>query len=76
MARELGPRGIHVGHVIIDGQIRFARYAHLEAERGQGALLEPEAIAAMYDQLHAQPGTVQVDARIRSGPDNRKVRSV
>ncbi len=29
MARELGPKGIHVAHVIIDGQIHSGRYAHL-----------------------------------------------
>ena len=27
VARELGPQGIHVAHVIIDGQINAARYA-------------------------------------------------
>ena len=26
MARELGPKGIHVAHVIIDGQIESERY--------------------------------------------------
>jgi NAD(P)-dependent dehydrogenase (short-subunit alcohol dehydrogenase family) len=66
MARELGPRGIHVGHVIIDGQIRSERYAHLEAERGPDALLEPDAIAETYYQLHAQPRsawTLELDLR-------------
>ena len=66
MARELGPQGIHVGHVIIDGQIRSERYAHLEAERGPDALLEPDAIAEMYYQLHAQPRsawTLELDLR-------------
>jgi NAD(P)-dependent dehydrogenase (short-subunit alcohol dehydrogenase family) len=66
MARELGPQGIHVGQVIIDGQIRSERYAHLEAERGQDALLEPDAIAEMYYQLHAQPRsawTLELDLR-------------
>jgi len=54
MARELGPRGIHVAHAIIDGQIRSARYAHLIEERGPDALLEPDAIAAAYLHLHRQ----------------------
>jgi NAD(P)-dependent dehydrogenase (short-subunit alcohol dehydrogenase family) len=66
MARELGPKGIHVGHVIIDGQINSERYAHLAAGRGPDALLEPDAIAEMYYQLHAQPRsawTLELDLR-------------
>jgi NAD(P)-dependent dehydrogenase (short-subunit alcohol dehydrogenase family) len=54
MARELGPKGIHVAHVIVDGQIRSERYAHLAAERGPDALLDPDAIAAAYTALHRQ----------------------
>ena len=54
MARELGPKNIHVAHVIIDGQIRSQRYAHLESERGPDALLDPDAIAAQYVALHRQ----------------------
>jgi NAD(P)-dependent dehydrogenase (short-subunit alcohol dehydrogenase family) len=54
MARELGPKGIHVAHVIIDGQILSDRYAHLAAERGPDALLDPDAIAAQYLALHRQ----------------------
>ena len=55
MARELGPRGIHVAHVIIDGQIRSPRYEHLQTGRGPDSLLEPAAIAAEYLHLHRQP---------------------
>ncbi len=54
MARELGPRGLHVAHVIIDGQIHSARYTHLADERGPDSLLEPAAIAAQYVALHNQ----------------------
>ena len=54
MARELGPKGIHVAHVVIDGQIRSERYAHLLGERGPDSLLEPDAIAAAYLALHRQ----------------------
>jgi NAD(P)-dependent dehydrogenase (short-subunit alcohol dehydrogenase family) len=57
MARELGPKGIHVAHAIIDGQIRTARYEHLLAERGPDSLLEPAAIAQTYLALHRQPRT-------------------
>ena len=59
MARELGPKGLHVASVIIDGIIdtprmheRFAeRMAHLPPE---GAL-KPAHIAETYWQLHNQP---------------------
>lgn len=54
MARELGPKGIHVAHVIIDGQIHSERYAPLAVERGPDSLLEPDAIAAQYLALHRQ----------------------
>jgi NAD(P)-dependent dehydrogenase (short-subunit alcohol dehydrogenase family) len=45
-ARELGPKGIHVAHIIIDGQIR--------SDRALDATLEPARIAEVYAQLHAQ----------------------
>lgn len=54
MARELGPRGVHVAHVIIDGQIESERYQHLIKERGEDSLLAPDAIAELYLQLHRQ----------------------
>lgn len=59
MARELGPEGIHVAHVVIDGGIdtdftrerRGDQYASLKAE---GGILDPEAIAENYWHLHTQ----------------------
>ncbi len=50
MARELGPQGIHVAHVVIDGAIRSARTPGPE-----GTLLEPDAIAETYLHLIDQP---------------------
>ncbi len=55
MARELGPQGVHVGFVIIDGQIESERYRPLIGERGEDSLLAPDAIAELYLQLHRQP---------------------
>jgi NAD(P)-dependent dehydrogenase (short-subunit alcohol dehydrogenase family) len=66
MARELGPKNIHVAHVVIDGQIRSERYAHLESERGPDSLLDPGAIAAQYVALHRQhrsAWTQEIDLR-------------
>jgi NAD(P)-dependent dehydrogenase (short-subunit alcohol dehydrogenase family) len=54
MARELAPKGLHVAHTIIDGQIASERYSHLAQERGPDSLLAPDAIAEAYYQLHLQ----------------------
>ncbi len=66
MARELGPQGLHVAHVIIDGQIDSERYRHLAEERGPDSLLQPDAIADAYVQLHRQhrsAWTLELDLR-------------
>jgi len=66
MARELGPQGVHVGFVIIDGQIASERYRHLIDERGKDSLLAPDAIAEIYLQLHRQPRSAwshEIDVR-------------
>ncbi len=56
MARELAPQGVHVAHVVIDGQIASdERPGYSEAERGADAVLKPDAIAETYYQLHVQP---------------------
>ena len=59
MARELGPRGIHVAHSIIDGAIdtEFIRSTFPEryALKSQDGILNPEHIADAYWMLHQQP---------------------
>jgi NAD(P)-dependent dehydrogenase (short-subunit alcohol dehydrogenase family) len=59
MARELGPEGVHVAHVVIDGAIDtpFIRETFPEryALKEQAGILDPEAIAENYWQLHLQP---------------------
>ena len=59
MARELGPQGIHVAHLVIDGAIDTAFIAENFPERyatkAQGGILDPDAIAATYWSLHQQP---------------------
>src|SRR4030088_2512924 len=53
LARELQPQNIHVGHIVIDGGI--GRPGDTRAnERGPDGLLDPNAIAATYLQLHRQ----------------------
>jgi len=55
MARELGPKGIHIAHVIIDGQIEAERNRRLRDQREPASFLPPVAIAESYYQLHMQP---------------------
>lgn len=61
MARELGPLGIHIAHPIIDGAIdtEFIRTLFPEryALKDRDGILNPDAIAETYWQLHMQPRT-------------------
>jgi NAD(P)-dependent dehydrogenase (short-subunit alcohol dehydrogenase family) len=69
-AREYGPRGVHVAQIVIDGgidaeRLRTAVPQHA-AEAGIDGLLDPDAIAATYWQLHQQhrsAWTHEVDLR-------------
>ncbi|MEH3145435.1 MAG: SDR family NAD(P)-dependent oxidoreductase [Methylobacterium frigidaeris] len=70
MAREFGPAGLHVAHVVIDGGIAgeklLTRFPDLAAERGEDGLLDLDAIAESYWQLHRQPRpawTHEIDLR-------------
>ena len=57
LARELGPQGIHVAHVIIDGLIDTARVRGMVPGREASTMLAPDAIAETYWQLHQQHPT-------------------
>lgn len=57
-AREYGPRGIHVAHVIVDGGIDGERLRSMAPQvvdaAGVDGLLSPDAIAETYWHLHRQ----------------------
>jgi len=59
MARELGPKGVHVAHTIIDGAIDTTwiaeKFPARHALKSQDGILNPEHIADAYWGLHAQP---------------------
>jgi NAD(P)-dependent dehydrogenase (short-subunit alcohol dehydrogenase family) len=59
MARELGPEGIHVAHIVIDGAIDTAwireNFPERAALKEQDGILSPDAIAENYWMLHSQP---------------------
>lgn len=70
LAKDYGPRGVHVGHVVVDGGIngellrsRFPEYIDALGEDGT---LEPDAIAEAFWFLHSQPRnawTFELDLR-------------
>lgn len=56
MARELGPRNIHVAHFVIDGAIaRPRRDAPGGSDATPRSTIDPDAIAATYLHVHRQP---------------------
>lgn len=59
MAREFGPQGVHVAHVVIDGGINGDRLRNnrpeIIKERGEDGLLGVDAIAETYWHIHRQP---------------------
>ncbi|MDP1564799.1 MAG: SDR family oxidoreductase [Polaromonas sp.] len=59
MARELGPRGIHVAHVVVDGAIDTAfirdNFPDRYALKDQDGIVNPDHIADTYWMLHQQP---------------------
>ena len=70
MARELGPRNIHVAHVVVDGAIDTAfirdTFPDIYARKDQDGILDPEHIADNYWFLHTQPRdawTFELDLR-------------
>ena len=70
MARELGPRNIHVAHVVVDGAIDTdfikTTFPAMYARKDQDGILNPEHIADNYWHLHSQPRdawTFELDLR-------------
>ena len=70
IAREYGPQGIHVGHVVVDGVIdgemvrsRFGEYIE---NLGEDGALKPDDMAEAFWQLHVQPRSTwshEIDVR-------------
>jgi NAD(P)-dependent dehydrogenase (short-subunit alcohol dehydrogenase family) len=58
MAREFGPQGLHIAHVVVDGVIDSERVRTTQPERvaalGPQGLLDPDSIAKAYLWLHEQ----------------------
>jgi len=58
LAREFGPQGLHVAHVIVDGVIDGdminARMPAMKEQMGDDGMISPDAVADAYWQLHSQ----------------------
>lgn len=66
LAREFHPKGIHVVHVIVDGQIDTARLRAREPGRPSQTVIPPDAIAAAIVHALRQPAsgwTHEIDIR-------------
>ena len=71
MARELGPRGIHIAHIVIDGAIDTPWIKELFSEfynekKDKDGLMNPDDIAQNYLWIHNQPRnawTHEIDLR-------------
>jgi len=66
MARELGPEGIHVAHVVIEGQIATPQVETQLPDRDAEEFLDPDAIAQTYWDLVEQDRsvwTLELDVR-------------
>jgi NAD(P)-dependent dehydrogenase (short-subunit alcohol dehydrogenase family) len=55
MARELGPKNIHIAHFVIDGGVRNAERGRPGDAASPDSLLEPDAIAHTYMAVLDQP---------------------
>ena len=70
IAREFGPQGLHVGHVVIDGVIDGdqvnERMPVIKERLGAEGMLQVDDIAAAFWMLHSQPKsawTLELDLR-------------
>ncbi len=66
MARDLGPQGVHVAYVNIDGAIDMPFIHQLRPDLPKEDMLQPSAIAETYWHIahqHPSAWTQEVDVR-------------
>ncbi|CAI5525344.1 unnamed protein product [Closterium sp. Naga37s-1] len=70
LAKELGPQGIHVSHVVIDGAVDTLwireNFQEMVKEKEVDGLVQPDDVAELYWSLHMQKRsgwTFEVDLR-------------
>ena len=72
MAQEFGPEGVHVAHVVIDGQIDSPRAREQSPARDADTFLDPDEMAETYWHLVEQDdvSTQPFEVHITNGPQN------
>ena len=55
LAKEFGPQGVHVGHIIADGGFDTPFRKSLEPDGNEETWMSTEGMAQSYWSLHAQP---------------------
>jgi NAD(P)-dependent dehydrogenase (short-subunit alcohol dehydrogenase family) len=66
LARDLGPRGIHVGWINVDGSIDIPGARGLKPSLKDGDFLKPDAIAETYWHLaHQDPSAWTMELEVR-----------
>lgn len=72
IAQEYGPEGVHVAHVVIDGQIDSQGVRERLPERDPETFLDPDEMAETYWHLIEQDdlGTQPFEVHITNGPQN------
>ncbi|EMA64911.1 SDR family NAD(P)-dependent oxidoreductase [Halorubrum kocurii] len=72
IAQEFGPEGIHVAHVVIDGQIDSADARERAPDREAETFLDPDELAETYWHLVERDdvGTQPFEVHVTNGPRN------
>ena len=72
MAQEFGQEGVHVAHVVIDGQIDGPGARERAPDREADTFLDPDRMAETYWHLVEQddPSTQPFEVHITNGPQN------
>lgn len=52
LAKEFGPKGVHVSHAVIDGLIDIPKSKHLMADAGEDAKISPDAVRSRILHTH------------------------
>lgn len=72
IAQEFGAEGVHVAHVVIDGQIDSPGARERNPDRGGDTFLDPDELAETYWHLVEQDdvGTQPFEVHVTNGPQN------
>jgi len=73
MARELGPEGIHVAHVVIDGQILTPAVRETYPGQQREEFLDPDAVAETYWHLVEQDRVDTMNFEVHVTNGNRDI---